>query len=321
MTPASMLKRLVLACLMLVGLAACGDLPTPFMGNPGANARRLLVPLSPMLAVQTPTDALLPQAASQALAKDLAATLQAAEVPALARTPHETDWRLVTKAQARGSSVVPTYTVFDPKGEDQGTVEGKAVPMEAWASANPLTLKNVATEASSKVSTLLTRIRVARDRADPNSLYNRPAKVMVADVTGAPGDGNIALTRQMKAQLGQFGPQIQDSATGADFVVRGEVKVVPEPPKQERVEIQWVITTGTGDERGRVIQLNEIPAGTLSGYWGDIAVAVVNEASAGVNDVLLQQAGRRNHPSDADQAAAEQSPPPDPAVGAAAARR
>ena len=32
---------------------------------------------------------------------------------------------------------------------------------------------------------------MAREKADPNSLYNRPAKVMVADVTGA-GDTVIA---------------------------------------------------------------------------------------------------------------------------------
>ena len=32
--------------------------------------------------------------------------------------------------------------------------------------------------------------------------------------------------------------------------------------------------TAAGDERGRVIQLNEIPAGSLSRNWGDVAVEV-----------------------------------------------
>jgi hypothetical protein len=51
------------------------------------------------------------------------------------------------------------------------------------------------------------------------------------------------------------------------------------------------VKTGSGDERGRVIQLNEIPAGTLDKYWGDVAVVVAAEASNGVNNVILRQAG------------------------------
>jgi hypothetical protein len=53
-----------------------------------------------------------------------------------------------------------------------------------------------------------------------------------------------------------------------------------------------VVKTGGGDERGRVIQLNEIPAGTLDHYWGDVAVVVATEASSGVNDVIKRQSGR-----------------------------
>ena len=37
-------------------------------------------------------------------------------------------------------------------------------------------------------------IRIAHDMADPNSLYNRPAKVVVLDVTGAPGDRSAIVT-------------------------------------------------------------------------------------------------------------------------------
>ena len=37
--------------------------------------------------------------------------------------------------------------------------------------------------------------------------------------------------------------------------------------------------------------MNEVPAGTLSHYWGDVAVAVVQEAAGGIRDVLLNQTG------------------------------
>ncbi len=285
-----------LACLFLVlcVLSGCGDLPAPFWGNPGATGRRLALPRAPMLAVAPPADALLGDTAGSALAGDLAQALQDREVPALARAPRPTDWQLLTRAEQKGADVVPFFVVRDPDGVDQGTVEGAPVPLPAWAAADPATLRAAAQEASPRIVDLLGGIKVARDKVDPNSLYNRPAKVMVAVVKGAPGDGNVSLTRQMRDHLRQYGPVIQTTEAGADFIVQGEVVAVPIPGSQQRVEIQWYVRTASGDERGRVVQLNEIPAGTLDRFWGDIAVVVASEAAAGINDVLIRQSGRES---------------------------
>jgi hypothetical protein len=241
--------------------------------------------------VPVPSDTLLPDAGDKALADDLAAALVAQEVPAMAQPAQKADWTLVASAAEQGGAVVPKFVVLDPQGKEAGSVEGVPVSLPDWAAAAPATLNQTAVEAAPRIAATLTSIRVARDRADPNSLYNRPAKVMVADVTGAPGDGNQALTRQMRAHLAALGPVVQTTPTGADFVVRGEVKVVSLPAHQERVEIQWSISTAAGDERGRVVQLNEIPAGTLDRYWGDVAVVVATEASGGIDDVIKRQTG------------------------------
>jgi hypothetical protein len=309
-----------LTLLLCLALAACGDLPEPFLGNPGATARRLAQPLTPLLAIPPGTDTLLPDAANQALAKEIAAALQATEVPAMVRTPEKTDWRVITKAVRDGDAVRPSFSVQDPQGKERGSAEGEKVPLQAWANADPALLKQIAAEAGPRIGAVLTGIRVARDKADPGSLYNRPAKVLVADVTGAPGDGNTALTRQMRARLAVLGPVVLTTPTGADFSVQGDVKVVPIPKHQERVEIQWTVKTGSGDERGRVVQLNEIPAGTLDHYWGDVAVVVATEASSGVNDVILRQSGHdpnATKPSDAKPGSAQspggQSPGAQPA--------
>jgi hypothetical protein len=282
----------LLLCLCLpLALAACGDLPEPFLGNPGATARRLAQPLTPILAVPPGTDTLLSDAANQDLAKQIAAALVATEVPAIVRVPDKTDWRVITKAEHDGDSIRPLFSVQNPQGKEEGSAEGEKVPLQTWAQADPAMLKQVAAEAAPRIGAVLTSIRVARDKADPGSLYNRPAKVEVADVTGAPGDGDQALTQQMRSRLAILGPLVLTTPTGADFIVQGQVKVVPIPKRQERVEIQWIVKTGTGDERGRVVQLNDIPAGTLDHYWGDVAVVVAAEASNGVNDVILRQSG------------------------------
>jgi hypothetical protein len=294
-----------LALLLCLSLAACGDLPEPFIGNPGATARRLAQPLTPLLAIPPGTDTLLPDAANRDLAKQVAAALQATEVPAMVRMPEKADWRVITTAKRDGDSVTPLFSVEDPQGKEQGRAEGEKVPLQAWASADPALMQQVAAEAGPRIGAILTSIRVAHDKADPGSLYNRAAKVLVPDVTGAPGDGNQSLTRQMRARLAVLGPVVLTTPTGADFIVQGDVKVVPVPKHQERVEIQWSVKTGSGDERGRVVQLNEIPAGTLDHYWGDVAVVVAAEASNGVNDVIKRQSG--HDPNEAKPAETKQS--------------
>lgn len=285
-----MLSRLCLLLLPLL-LSSCGDLPEPFLGNPGAMGRVLAQPPPPRLAVPTPTNALLSDEASQTFADTLAAGLQALSVPAMTGPVHAGDWRLVATAETHGSTVVPVFTVIDPKGADKGRADGSPVPAQDWASPTPTTLDNAAADVAPKIASLLDNIQTATLRADPNSLYNRTAKVEVANVTGAPGDGNLALTKQMKAHLSALGPLLQNTPNGADFVVQGDVRMVPIAGNQQRVEIQWSVKAANGDERGRVVQLNDIPAGSLDHYWADVADVVATEAAGGVNDVILRQSG------------------------------
>jgi hypothetical protein len=40
------------------------------------------------------------------------------------------------------------------------------------------------------------------------------------------------------------------------------------------------------------VQLNQVPAGSLNGLWGDVALVVAQEAAGGVHDVIVQQSGR-----------------------------
>jgi len=304
--------RSILLLLPLLALVGCGDLPEPFLGNPGPVGRILAQPPAPRLAVAPPGNALLPDAGSKALAGDLARALQAQAVPAVAGEPGRTDWRLVATAAMQGTAVVPTFTVVDPQGKDRGHTDGAPVPAAAWAGASPAMLQQSATAAAPKIASLLTDIQTMQEMADPNSLYNRRAKVDVAQVTGAPGDGDVSLTRQMRTRLALLGPAVQTTSGGADFTVQGQVHAVPIAGHKQRIEIQWIVKNAKGQELGRVIQLNEIPAGTLDHYWGDVAVVVATEASGGVNDVI-----RKQTPPLPDQKPAARAPQPASAQKAA----
>lgn len=303
----------------LLLLSGCGDLPEPFLGNPGGAAMTLRQPPDPRLAIPTPPDALLSDGAARSLAADLAGRLQQGEVPAYAQPPSHTDWRLVISARTDGGNVVPQYTVFNPQGKPQGTMAGIPVQAESWANGDPATLQQVALQAAPGIASMLTRIESGIMKADPNSLYNRSAEVLVPDVTGAPGDGNVMLARLLRIKLTALGPKVEPAPkTPADITVQGQVRMVPIPGNQQRVEIQWIVKDARGREAGRVIQLNEIPAGTLDHYWGDVAGVVTDQASGGVNEIIKRISGREPPADSSPPATAPSEPTPAPSAASPA---
>ena len=296
--------------LCAVALAGCGDFPTPFKGRPGAEAERLSQPTAPLLVVAALKADTVPPDARRALAESLAKALQGHEVPAETDRPVQGAWRLVSRLEARGATMVPVFSIEDPAGKSQGSADGAPQSADAWAVGSPDLIGQVAADAAPRVLDLLTSIRITRDKADPNSLLNRPARVMLSEVTGAPGDGNNALTRQVRERLKADGVLVQIDKGGADYLVTGNVVVTPIPKHMERVEIVWTVRIPSGDVCGKVVQLNEIPAGTLDQYWGDVAVVVASEAAGGLNNVFNRQSGRTDAAELAAKAKAAGQVPP-----------
>jgi len=282
------------ALAVLILLTACGDLPQPFLGRPGTMAERLSQPPPSRLAIPSPALSLLPDAGADTWAGAVADALKIEEVPAVAgRSRRRSDWTLVLSAELRGTEVVPTYAVQNPSGEQQGFVEGAPVPAANWASGDPAVLKAAAAQAAPAIASMLNRIEAARRQSDPTSLQNRPARIYFTGVTGAPGDGNRSLPAQMQTRLTNMGLVVQDNAKGADFILAGQVQTAPGAGGTMRVELQWIVTDAKG-ERGRIVQLNEVPPGTLDRFWGDVAVVVAEEAAGGVRDVILNAGGARS---------------------------
>jgi hypothetical protein len=311
-------RATLLRLMLLLGVtllpAACGDLPEPFIGNPGAAARRLALPATPpMLAVLPPNDALLGAQARDDFADLLALSLQKQEVPSLARKPEKTDWRLAVSAQRQGELVVPHYAILDPTGHEQGAIDGGALSASGWTTGAPSTLGPAAEDAAPKILALMLSIRRTRDRANPNSLVNRAAKLFVPIVTGAPGDGDTALTRTIRADLAEIGPLVLLTPEGADFTVTGKVTISPLPKGQQQVEIAWTVTWPNGKVLGKVSQLNSVPAGSLDSYWGDVAAAVAQEASGGINAVVEQFIDSNKNPPGEGNAPKESNSPGLPA--------
>jgi hypothetical protein len=282
-------RCVLLAAALAPALSACGDLPQPFAGNPGATARRLAQPPPSRLLVLPADNALLPDSGVQGFPVALTAALQDRGVPAVAAYPHKGDWFLVTTADLQGTQVVPRFSVRNPQGLDKGAVPGPPISAEAWSAAAPDTLRQEAAAAAPGISDLLDRIEALREESDPNSLLNRPVQVAVRGVTGAPGDGDTALARQVRSDLEKGGVVMQTTPAGADFVVQCQVRAVPETEGMVRIELQWIVTDAQNREAGRVVQINEVPQAAISGLWGDVAIAAGEEAAGGIRDVIDKQ--------------------------------
>ncbi len=262
-------------------------MPRPFQGAPGATAMRLAQPPPARIAVMAE------QGENGGYARAVTTALQEQEMPAVAEAARPGDWRLRLGTTVNGEATIPTFTLIDPAGKEQGSEQARPIASDAWRQGRPDTFKRSAAEAAPRIATLLARVEAVRRQSDPRSLANRPGRAAVTEVTGAPGDGNAVLLRLMRDKLSERGQMVQESIVGVDFTIQAVVTETPVNAKTRRIEIVWRIHNTRKEEIGKILQANDIPAGTLDRHWGDVAVVVTEEAATAIRDMISNQANRR----------------------------
>ena len=121
--------RSILWLLPLLALVGCGDLPEPFLGNPGATGRILAQPPTPRLAVPPPGNALLPDAGEPDPGRRPRPGAAGAGGPRRRRRCRA--HRLAPGRHRLDSAARPwcrSSPCVDPQGKDRGKTEGAAVP-------------------------------------------------------------------------------------------------------------------------------------------------------------------------------------------------
>jgi hypothetical protein len=307
------MKRLAILVIPAL-LAGCGTLPQPFLGRPGPEASRLSVPPPPVLIIPPAQDALLGNAAAAHYAQDLATALVAQDVPSIARPSEKYDWQLIARARIKSDQVIPSFAIIGPTGRVYGHATMAPVPAESWANATPQTLEAVATAAAPILARQLGTINASVQQSNPKSLENRPTRMMIAGVKGAPGDGNHALALDVRRDLAQQGIVIVTNRHDADFILSGLVKVSPAPVKSGQspsdiVELDWLVRSQSGAFIGKVSQLHDLKPDQMAPYWGDVAVAAAQQAALGIKQVVVNAIPKRvAAPHEATGAAASAKP-------------
>ena len=259
----------------------------PFERSAADAARDGLTRPPPARIVIPPSTTLgLAEADARRFAAALAEALQAQELPVTAADIPRPEYRLLAGGETGAGMVRLTYTLVDAAGAPIGAAGGpRAVPAAAWARADTATLRAEADEAAPGIAAMLARADAASRQVEPDQLVARLPTLRLNGVAGAPGDGNRALDRAMRAALAKEGVLVQDGADG-EFALAGRVDIAALPRRQQRVEITWTVLRADGTELGKVSQLNEVPAGTLDGLWADVAVVVAEQAAPGVAEVI-----------------------------------
>ena len=104
----------------------------------------------------------------------------------------------------------------------------------------------------------------------------------VHPVKGAPGDGNLSLTAAIKLALKADQLSLTNNEEASDFIIQGNVLVEESSNDQQIVEISWTVTKKDGEEIGKAVQKNKVPAGSLNAKWGILSDLISDAAVFGI---------------------------------------
>ena len=226
---------------------------------------------------------------------------------------------VVSAREKTGVKVSYIWDVTDPAGKRVNRITGEEVVAnaggkDAWAAVTPQVVKSIADKTSTSLATWLPTQKnaavasaaagttpppvqtaaVPADAAAPAGPTTGSIgkegnlSAIVPSVTGAPGDGSVALTSALQRELSRSGVSLATATGGQTFKVEGKVTVGEAKDGKQPITIDWHVKDPQGKKLGTVSQKNEIPQGSLDGAWGKTADAAAAAAAQGILKLLPQ---------------------------------
>jgi hypothetical protein len=321
------MRRQVAMLLCLLALAACGQPPRPFEHDDSEAPVRQLPQDKVELAI-APPKYMLPDMANR-VAAALAIELQSYGIVAAvqpAAAPIQVSGTMSTRDAEAGIEIRIDWRIDGaPKSQEPATSKTRARP-EDYAEASERLVSRIAQQAAPRVATLIGKPPTYQARSPgqvaagmsvpeepppdaattmaaanvPGSAPTPPpqqqqqVKVMVAEVTGAPSDGNRQLYSGMRRALGSSKIVIVDAAGPDIFTVVGTVSLTPIDEQKGQLVVKWLLKDPAGKNVGDLEQANPVPLAAAKGSWAGFGDIVATAASEGVLE-LLEKAINRPH--------------------------
>ena len=92
--------------------------------------------------------------------------------------------------------------------------------------------------------------------------------MVVAPVSGAPGDGTRSLTTALKKRLYAGGVKLANGTTANVYMVKGTVSLADASGGKQSIRIDWQVLDPSGKKLGTVSQQNTIPQGVAERALG-----------------------------------------------------
>jgi hypothetical protein len=306
------LFRAAFVSMCAISLAGC-ETSSSMFGGDATPAAQALAPVQSAPQTAATRLALAPViGAPDAIAKQLTAQLTASierQRVTIAKSPSEkVDYTLrgyvVAAKEKTATKVSYIWDVTDNTGKRVHRITGEEIisganGKDAWASVNATVVQAVSDKTSASFGTWLATVPAsglvqqasATTSASPMTLAAAGnSKIMVASpkVSGAPGDGNAALSSAMKRELAVKGVDVTEATVGT-YRVLAEVKVKAKPDGNESVSIDWIV--------------NDPPKGHLSGVWGQNADDAAKGASIQIKQVIADHSAGKSIKSTGGQTA------------------
>ncbi len=202
-----------------------------------------------------------------------------------------------------GEEMAPSGAAKDPWVAVTGAVtqsiaDKTATQLATWLSANrPAGAPPVANQSAPDTTGSPQPIAAApaTPAAEPAAARTTTASLpstgdvaaIVPAVTGAPGDGNTALSSALQRELSRQGVTMANRP-GSSYRIEGKVALGQGEAGKQTIQIDWLVRDPQGRSLGTVSQKNEIPEGSLDGSWGNTADAAAGAAAQGIMKLLPQ---------------------------------
>jgi hypothetical protein len=174
------------------------------------------------------------------------------------------------------------WTLYDLTGKAIGTyTQGVRGARWKWEYGDPKIIRAVGKGAAKPLAAM-----IVKEEKNPIKSLLLGSGIIVKPVTGAPGDGNVALRKAIISGLRSSDVKVTEDSRQASLTLTGSVSLQTIGDASEEVLVTWRVQTLDGFEVGRATQANNIPKGKLDGPWGDEAKKIAEAALIGIKRIV-----------------------------------
>lgn len=286
-----MIRKLIACCVITLLVVGCGKLPRPFereegVSNPLADDIFLDgVAVPPVTGSTRPMGELLSAAVAKTLEKKY-------QIPAAMQGLNRSRFLLTGQVMINDRQTgAPTdisvhWTLVERDKQTVGDfIQDIDVSATEWEYGSPQVIEMIGNDAGERAARLVLGDRFGD--AGKDRLLGRRG-VYLADVQGAPGDGNSSLRRAMFVALAGAGVAITPDPKKAVFKVQGTVELDAPDNAAQAIRIAWIVSDVGDAQLGRAAQANIVPAGSLDERWGQTAAFIAAAAIDGILNIIDQ---------------------------------